>query len=59
MKYVILEGIEKGNRFFSFNTDDPTKLYDGTVAYEVIGYANTVKEAQIKLYGRSTAEHDD
>ena len=54
-KYIILEGLAERNRFFSGNSsfDDPTKLLDGTVAYRIIGYADTIAEAQIKLYGRS------
>ena len=52
-KYVLLEGIENFNRFYSTNSnDDPTKLSDGTVAYRIIGYADTPEEAQTKLYGR-------
>lgn len=55
-KYVLLQGLELGNQFFSIaSTDgyDDTKLLDGTVAYRIIGYAATVTEAQVKLYGRS------
>jgi len=49
-KYVLLEGIENFNRFYSSNTDDdPTKLFDGTVAYRIIGYADTSEEAQMEL----------
>ncbi len=53
MKFVLLEGIEQGNRFFSpyERGKDPTKLEDGTVAYIVLGYADTIAEAQRKLYG--------
>ena len=41
--------------FFTTYTEgeDPTKLADGTVAYEIIDFADTVSEAQIKLYGRT------
>jgi hypothetical protein len=44
-KYVCLEGLKEGNRFFTTNTpgEDPTKLFDGTVAYKVLGYADTVE----------------
>lgn len=46
--FVILRGIKEGNRFFSCNDgSDPTKLTDGTVAYTILGYADTVEEAQI------------
>ena len=52
-KFVILEGIKEGNRFFS--TNDPEQdnrfLADGTLAYRIMGYADTVEEAQLKLYG--------
>lgn len=53
-KFVLLRGLEEGNEFFSTNTDsDPTKSYDGEIIYEVIGYADSVEEAQTKLYGRA------
>lgn len=56
-KYVVLEGLKAGNRFFTINTgDDPTKLVDGTVAYKVIDYAATSKEAQSILYPTKEAE---
>jgi hypothetical protein len=50
MKYVILEGIEAHNRFFTqYDGSDQTKLVDGTMAYRVLGYADSVEEAQTKL----------
>ncbi len=49
-RYVLLEGIKEGNKFFTANTLNPTKLADGTVAYTIIGYADTAIEAQSKLY---------
>lgn len=58
-KFIILQGIIKdvnrGQRFFTTYTEgeDQTKLLDGTVAYKVIGHAETVAEAQVKLYGRT------
>ncbi len=57
-KYVCLEGLKEGNRFFTTNTpgEDPTKLFDGTVAYKVLGYADTVEGAQKILYGDMTVE---
>ena len=49
----VLAGVNFGNRFFTPNIGgDPTRLADGRVAYEVLGYADTVAEAQMKLYGR-------
>jgi len=52
---ILLEGLEKGNRFFSTNSKDkdPRYLITGKLAYKIIGYAETSKEAQIKLYGWS------
>ncbi len=51
-KYVILEAIGIGSRFFSpHDGSDPTKLSDGSVAYKVLGYANCVHDAQVTLYG--------
>lgn len=60
-EYVILEGIEAGNRFFTTNTpgQDQTRLATGEVAYRVLGYANTIREAQIFLYGVSFTDRDD
>ena len=54
-KVFVLLRSENGSRFFTFNKEgvDPTVLYDGTPAYEVIGYAETVEEAQVKLYGKA------
>lgn len=52
-KFVILKGLKEGNEFFSTNgPEDCTRLSDGTVAYKIIGYADTVCEAQLKLYNR-------
>lgn len=54
-KYAVYRGLEQGNRFFS--TNDPNepesekvKLYDGTVAYEILGYADTEDEARAIIY---------
>jgi len=63
-KYVLLQGYTGdfiGSCFFTMNVpgDDPTKLKDGTIAYSILGYAETVKEAQIKLYGRAYTTSDD
>lgn len=53
-KYVLLEGIEHGNRFFSLYTEgeDPTLSANGEVWYVILGYAGSVEEAQMKLYGK-------
>jgi hypothetical protein len=52
-----LEGVipeNFGNKFFSPFTkgDEPTKSATGETWYKVLGYAKTVEEAQMKLYGR-------
>lgn len=51
---VCLEGIEHGNRFYTSCSDkdeDHTRLKDGTVAYKVLGYADTPDEALEILHG--------
>lgn len=53
-KYVCLEGLKHGNRFFTScdkESDENSKLRDGTVAYKILGYANTSEKAQEILYG--------
>jgi hypothetical protein len=54
-KYVILEGIHELNRFFSTHTPgtDPTKGANGETWYRILGFADTMAEAQIFLYGKS------
>ena len=61
MKYVILEGLEYGNQFFSTNVEgqDPTLSAEGEVWYKILGYANTIRDAQIFLYGWSDTESND
>lgn len=56
-KFVILCGIKQGNRFFSTHIEgkDPTKLLDGTVAYTVLKYVDSVFEAQKCLFGEAFA----
>jgi hypothetical protein len=46
-KFIVLEGIESKNRFYTMNcsNEDQTKLLNGTVAYTILGYANSEKEA--------------
>jgi len=52
-KYILLKNINGNNCFFSENnpTDDPRLSATGDVWYEIIGHANSVEEAQLKLYG--------
>lgn len=62
-KYVLLQGIiaeNYGQRFFTMTDNrDPEIMENGVRAYETIGHADTIKEAQIKLYGRSYTDRDD
>lgn len=56
-EFVLLKGVTSkniGDRFFSSfkKGDEPTKSATGETWYEVLGYADTVEEAQMKLYGR-------
>lgn len=52
-QFVLLETIGLGSRFFTTNGRvDPTKGEDGETWYRVVGYADTVEEAQSKLYGK-------
>lgn len=56
-KYVCLRtlvGPSKGGKFFSMNSPNPEFSAKGERWYEVIGYANTVHEAQQICYGFST-----
>lgn len=59
-KYVILRGLKHRNRFITSNDkDDPRILADGSVGYEILAYANSIREAQVFLYGRSFCDHDE
>lgn len=51
-QFVVLEGIEHGNRFYSMHTPgtDPTKSAMGETWYRVLGYADTSEEAQAILW---------
>ena len=53
-KFILLEGIQHGNQFITLN--DPTepesekvKLADGTVAYIILGYADSITEAHKEI----------
>lgn len=53
-KYILLEGLEHGFRFIITNEgEDPRYLADGKQGFRIIGYAESVRAAQIKLYGKS------
>jgi hypothetical protein len=59
-KYVALEGLKEGNRFYtSYDPDkDPTKLNTGEVAYKVLGFADTDREAK-RLVGWGLSVESD
>jgi hypothetical protein len=61
MNFVILQGIKKKNCFFTSYRDgeDPTKLYNGTTAYKILGYADSIKEAQDFLYNHMCPKGHD
>lgn len=55
--YILLRALDRPLSFGFITTNvpgqDQTKLWDDTVAYEILGYADSVGEAQVKLFGRS------
>jgi hypothetical protein len=55
-KFVVLEGLEHGNQFFTTNSEHPEITHDGKVSYKILGRTNTVEEAQFILYGDETDE---
>jgi hypothetical protein len=62
-EFIILQGIEAGNSFFTMNTPTETEIekctvHDGTIAYRILGYADTVYDAQMFLYGDSEYTKD-
>jgi hypothetical protein len=57
-KYVLMQGITDDNwlcRFYTLNTPekDQTRGYTGEVWYQIIGYADSIEDAQMQLYGRT------
>jgi hypothetical protein len=48
-RFVILRSIGTGERFYTTNSDDATRLATGEVAYEILGYAHTNEQAQAFL----------
>jgi hypothetical protein len=53
--YIVYRGLEQGNKFFSTNNpnepeSEKVKLDDGTVAYEILGYAETPDEARAIIW---------
>ena len=51
--FVLLRSLAHRQRFFSpyhgESEDEVVRLADGTIAYEILGYAATIEEAQHKL----------
>jgi hypothetical protein len=60
LPYVALEGIQHGNRFITSNSpgEDPTKSAKGETWYRILGYAQTVEEAQ-NLLGSPAERHQE
>jgi len=64
-KYILLEGLLRKNRFFCMTGPEESEdsivrnIRTGEVVYKILGYANTMKDAQMQLYGFSSTERDD
>jgi hypothetical protein len=58
--FVLLEGVEHGNRFFTTNRrgEDPTKSATGETWYRILSYASSVDEAQQNLRQVSVPAED-
>lgn len=58
-EFAVFEGIKAGNRFYSLNCpdEDQTRLSDGTVAYRILGYADTPDEALDIIEGSNLSEY--
>lgn len=54
-EFVVLEGIELGNKFITSSKGvvNPSCISSGKLFYRVHGYFDTIGQAQIFLYGRS------
>ena len=52
-EYAIVKNIKNQSVFYTINNPkrDQTKTADGLVTYEIVGYANSPEEAQIKIEG--------
>jgi hypothetical protein len=52
-KFVLLQNLVTNDRFSTLNskTVDP-RVFNGKRIFKIIGYAKTIHEAQLKLYGR-------
>jgi hypothetical protein len=57
-KFVCLEDLKENSRFYTtyHEGEDATRLADGTVAYKVLGYADTDREARVILDGPNCDE---
>jgi hypothetical protein len=53
-KFILLRNPRTLDRFFTtHNPESDQTVCQGVPTYEVLGYAETVEDAQVKLYGRS------
>jgi len=56
---VVLQGLKEGNKFYSlFSGDDPTIIHDGTIAYKILLFTNSDKEAQMACGHGISLEQD-
>lgn len=60
-EWVVLRGIQHDNVFITTNTpgNDPTKSEKGETWYEVLGYTDTIEEAQTLIAGYNIAKYGD
>ena len=54
-KFILLQGIQCRNKFFStyLPHEDQRKMANGEIAYDILGYATSIEDAQRALYGRA------
>ena len=53
--YIMLQGLKLGNRFITSNDiteseEEKCKLNTGETVYRILGYADSIEEAQHKLW---------
>lgn len=58
-KFMVLRSFSTCEMFFTdLSNQDPTKMEDGSVGYEVIAKVTTIHEAQTILCGREFADKE-
>jgi len=56
-EYVVLEGLEFGNKFMTSNHDNPELLANGSIGYKILGYGKTYEEALRIIYPTKADEN--